>query len=455
MDGFTGSEYLLIIFTLAIAAILSCGASWIFVKRLIKQPVQRLSDSMHRLTEDDSNVCLVEDEKDEFSQLITSFNEMASKLAGSRKELKDSKDFLKGILESTADIIITVSPGGRILRINHGAEKTLGYDRTEVEGKPIEMFFLDPRDRQEALARLEKSDNVINFETQFVTKTRQVRDVLLTISRLRNRSGEIIATIGISKDITREKRFQNQLVQSQRFAAIGQVFTGLQHSMKNMLNACKGGAYMIRIGLKKDDREMFEEGWKITSEGIDRLTDMSLDMLKYVKEWKPKYKQVDITETLSEIHRLIDKTAKDKGVEFLLYIPANLPDLNCDARMIHTAIMDIASNALEACYWKEYLNGEKPRVSLRASTNDEDREFVIEVQDNGCGMTEEVKANIFAPFFSTKSKSGTGLGLSITSRMIEIHNGRFDVDSVPDEGTSFRIILPINGINEIKEKTNG
>jgi len=178
-------------------------------------------------------------------------------------------------------------------------------------------------------------------------------------------------------------------------------------------------------------------------------------MLKYVKEWKPKYKQVDITETLSEIHRLIDKTAKDKGVEFLLYIPANLPDLNCDARMIHTAIMDIASNALEACYWKEYLNGEKPRVSLRASTNDEDREFVIEVQDNGCGMTEEVKANIFAPFFSTKSKSGTGLGLSITSRMIEIHNGRFDVDSVPDEGTSFRIILPINGINEIKEKTNG
>ena len=448
-------EIQFIIITIFVSLILSCGASWVIVRSLIKQPIQKLARSMNRLTEDDSDVYLGEDEKDEFSLLISSFNEMASKLAKSQKELRNNKDFLEGILESTADIIITVNPDGKILTVNSGAEKTLGYSRTEVISKPIEMFFANPRDRQHALAQLEILDNVVNFKTKFVKKDGQIRDVLLTISRLRNRAGEIIATIGISKDITREKQLQTQLIQSQRFAAIGQVFTGLQHSMKNMLNACKGGAYMIRLGLRKDDRKMFEEGWEITSEGIDRLTDMSLDMLKYVKEWKPNLKRVDLSKTLSEIHRLIEKTAKDRGVNCKIRLLPDLPGVECDARMIHTAVMDITSNALDACDWKDYPENESPEVIIGAFADEYDQEFVIEIEDNGCGMTEEVKANIFTPFFSTKSKIGTGLGLSITSRMIEIHDGRINVESVPDIGTRFRIVLPINCLNGIKEKTNG
>ena len=80
---------------------------------------------------------------------------------------------------------------------------------------------------------------------------------------------------------------------------------------------------------------------------------------------------------------------------------------------------------------------------------------MIEVKDNGCGMTEEVKRNIFTPFFSTKSRAGTGLGLAITSRMIEVHNGKIDVESEPERGTIFRILLPIDGTNKCKEEING
>jgi signal transduction histidine kinase len=278
--------------------------------------------------------------------------------------------------------------------------------------------------------------------------------VLLTLSRLRNSAGAIIGTIGISKDITAEKRLQEKLIQSQRLAAIGEVFTGIQHSMKNMLNACKGGAYMVKTGLATDNHTMLVEGWDMVQEGIGRLTNMSTDMLKYVKEWVPTSVRVDLTPTLQEIHHIVQPTAAGKGVDFRLDIAPRLPAIVCDARMIHSAVMDIVSNALDACLWKEYRDGETPTITLRARA-DVGPGLHIEISDNGIGMTAEVKANIFTPFFSTKSKAGTGLGLSLSARMIGAHGGTIDVESEPNRGATFRIALPVDGTGKDKEHADG
>jgi signal transduction histidine kinase len=244
-------------------------------------------------------------------------------------------------------------------------------------------------------------------------------------------------------------------MQSERFIAIGQVFTGIQHSMKNMLNACKGGAYMVRTGLKMDDQKMLEEGWAIVEEGITRMTDMSMDMLKYVKEWKPKFDSVDLGQVLAGIDRVFKQTAKDRGVKFRLEEPSQPISVSCDSRMIHSALMDIVSNALDACLWKDYDEDESPYINVRARVAEDGKNAVIEIEDNGCGMTEEVISNIFTPFFSTKSKAGTGLGLSITARMIDVHGGKIDVESQPDQGATFRIMLPVKGISKLKEKIDG
>ncbi|MBD3219511.1 MAG: PAS domain S-box protein, partial [candidate division Zixibacteria bacterium] len=398
---------------------------------------------------------LEEDDRDEFSALSSSFNDMASMLEQSLNELKKNHDYLEGIVESSADMIITVNASDKIQTINTGAEKVLGYDRMEVIGKPVEMLFADPSDRKTAIDKLEFTDHVVNYETQFVTKSGIARDVLLTLSQLRNPAGDVIGTFGISKDITEQKQLQDQLIKSQRFAAIGQVFTGIQHTMKNMLNACKGGSYMVKIGLAKDDKKMLTEGWDIVQQGITSLTTMSMDMLKYVKEWKPKFSEADLIQTLCEIQRVIKPTARDKGVKVKLDVSSQMPKIICDPRMIHSSVMDIVSNAIDACLWKDYEDNEHPEVVISAYLTNKARQAVIEVKDNGCGMTEDVKANIFNPFFSTKSKAGTGLGLAITSRMIEVHNGMIDVESEPDLGTIFRIHLPIDGTNQCKEEIDG
>jgi len=248
---------------------------------------------------------------------------------------------------------------------------------------------------------------------------------------------------------------QNELIQTKPYVEIGQVFTGIQHTMKNMLNACKGGAYMVRTGLANDNRIMLSEGWDMVEEGISKLTDMSLNMLKYVKQWKPKYDPVDLGQILTDIHHICKQNAANYKIKFPLHIGPDLPPVSCDGQMVYTAVMDIVSNAFDACLWKEYKNGTAPEIAMSVQVCNERREAVIEIKDNGCGMTREVKERIFVPFFSTKSKAGTGLGLAIASRMIAVHGGKIDVESEVNIGTVFHIILPIDGFGANKEHTDG
>ncbi len=428
-----------------VTAFVFTAVSYFFVRFFIKRPIRQLQRGMDKLAEKEFGYRLDESRKDEFGALSESFNEMASMLESSLNELKKNRDYIESILETSADIIIQASPSGKIIALNSGAENALGYQRNEVLGKPVEMLFRYPQERAEALKKLGDQDSLANYSTQFKTKEGEFRDVLLTISQIRNPSGDIIGTIGISKDVTEEFRLQTELLRSQRYASIGQVFTSVQHSMKNMLNACMGGAYMVRTGLKKENHSMLIEGWDMVQDGINSLVKMSKEMLQYVKEFKPTLRPVNLKKALSDIDDNVRQSADDRGIRFNVKIPDGLPEVICDETMIRSAVMDLVSNALDACQWKEYKDGEFAEVVLDAFEDHENHKYVIEVRDNGIGMTEEVKTSIFNPFFSTKSKSGTGLGLSITSRMIGVHDGEFDVESEPNVGTKFRIVLPIDG----------
>ena len=129
--------------------------------------------------------------------------------------------------------------------------------------------------------------------------------------------------------------------------------------------------------------------------------------------------------------------------------------VNCDRQLLHSAVTDLLANAFDACLRKDYGDLEVPEVVLGADRSKKREEHVIvEVRDNGEGMTEEVKKNIFTPFFSTKKKLGTGVGLTLTSRIIRQHGGEIEVESEPSEGTIFRFSLPVRGPQKQKEKLN-
>jgi PAS domain S-box-containing protein len=430
-----------------VAILLGAVALSAMLRQGLDKPIRYMISGIRAIAGGDLSFRFGTDRRDEFGLVQESFDQMAARVQSQQTQLRDAREYLEGIVENSADFIITVDTRGLIETVNRGAEQALGYLREELLGKPIELLFADPSERDVAIARLEDRDSVTNYETRFLTKDKEVKHVLLTLSRLRDREGKAIGTIGISKDVTKEKELQSRLMQSQAAAAIGQAVTAIQHAIKNMLTALTGGSYLVRSGMVKNNEGRMEEGMEMLDEGIATIGDLSLNMLKYAKTWTLESEVTDLGQMVRNICRDIEQSASEIGVAIHCNVHDQLPLVSFDARLTHMALMDIATNALDACHWKSYHDEEKAEIEFNVYLEAEREFIVVEVRDNGIGMTEETKANVFTPFFSTKEKWGTGLGLALTSRIVKLHGGDIEVESEPERGSVFRITLPVTGVN--------
>jgi PAS domain S-box-containing protein len=360
-DMMTGLNLLLAL-AAVIAMVLAVAALLVMFRGMLAKPLRRLVAGLGSVAEGDLGFRFSSLHDDEIGMVEDSFNAMADQLERHERDLQRANEYLEGIVENTADVVVTVNPNGTIQTFNTGAERTLGYDRREAVGTKVDRMFADPQDRDTAVSLLREQENVTNWETQFRTKDGEVRDVLLTLSRLRNRRGQVIGHLGISKDVTTEKDLQKRLVQSEQAAAIGRAVTAIQHAVKNMLNTLKGGLYVVRLGQKNDQKERIEEGVEMIDEGLARISDLSLNMLKYAREWKIEPEAVDMGEMVQKVTMAIGQDAKERGVSIGTEIDESLPQVRCDPRLIHMGLMDIISNAMDACEVKDYEEGEVPGI---------------------------------------------------------------------------------------------
>ncbi len=433
------------LWAILLCMLLGTLAAWWMTDRLVGRRIRTIRAGAKRLAEHDFSFRFGDSTGDGLSEVTGVFDRMSSELSATMTELMSTKEYLQAIVDNSADIIITVDPEGFIKTFNPGAEKVLGYTKEEIVGKRIETIFAEPKDRDAAIEQLENGDHVVNYMTHFVTKDNDLRNVMITLSKLIAPDGTAMGTMGISKDLTDELRMQVQLMRTKRMAALGQAITGIQHSIKNMLNVMKGGAYMVKLGLKKDDKAMLTEGWEMVRGGMEDMTQMSMSMLDFARTRKLKLRAIDLGELLKKIHSISHAKFSDAGVVLSLDIPNGCPEVVCDEDGIRSVVMDLISNALDACSWKQYDPGETPEVVMRIVPSPGDQRVEIQVQDNAEGMTEEVRKRVFTPFFSTKEKKGTGMGLAVVARIVESHEGDTYVESAPGKGATFRVSLPIQG----------
>jgi signal transduction histidine kinase len=235
-------------------------------------------------------------------------------------------------------------------------------------------------------------------------------------------------------------------------AALGQAITGIQHSMKNLLNVLKGGSYMVKTGLRKGDKALLDEGWEMVEEGISNMTDMASHMLHYAREQRLQLTDVDLVKMAQKIFTISKARFEEEGIELLLDVDQQIPKVTCDSELIHSVIMDLLSNSFDACLWKQYGQNGQPVVTLGIHKASLDDYIYITVEDNGEGIPEEVQAKIFTPFFSTKKKKGTGMGLAMVARSVSSHRGKITVESEPGKGANFKVLLPIKGPRAAEEK---
>jgi signal transduction histidine kinase len=221
----------------------------------------------------------------------------------------------------------------------------------------------------------------------------------------------------------------------QRLAAIGETVAGLAHCIRNILNGLKGGAYMVNSGLKNDTKEHLERGWDMVQRNIEHVSDLALGMLDYSKDRTPVLEEADANELLDEVVRMMKEKAGSRGVSLALEAGADVPPFRFDAQSVRRCVVNLVSNAIDAC---EETHG---RVTLRSRVPDE-KWVELSVTDNGCGMTSEIRNKLFTSFFSTKGSKGTGLGLPVTRKILREHGGDLLVESEEGMGSTFTCRLP-------------
>jgi signal transduction histidine kinase len=229
---------------------------------------------------------------------------------------------------------------------------------------------------------------------------------------------------------------QRELLESERLAAIGQTVAGLSHTLKNVLNGLRAGQYVLDRAVEKGDEEKLRKGLRVTKSSVRRVERLIFDMLYYVKERVPKREPVDPNIVIYEVIDELKDMADGLGVELLAEPDESIDMVALDRVGLFRAIVDLVTNAIDACTESESGN----RVILRSRATPD--KVILTVEDNGIGMSEEVLSNLYTRFFSTKASGGTGLGLHVVKKIVEEHGGSTEVESSPGKGSAFHIHLP-------------
>lgn len=254
------------------------------------------------------------------------------------------------------------------------------------------------------------------------------------------------------------------MVQAERLAAMGQTIAMLSHHIKNILQGVRGGSYLIELGLDDHTKlleavagdgaaegsfdttkaakavETIQKGWGIVDKNQERISSLVMDMLTYSKERKPDPEPCDLNEIVAEVAELMRSRASDNGVTLDWRPAQDLPSLMADPEAVHRAVLNIATNAIDACAGRD-----PARVQISTAHDPEQKALVVALTDTGEGIAPDRLDRIFSAFESSKGAKGTGLGLAVTRKIAEEHGGTVTVKSQVGTGTTFRLTLPIEG----------
>ena len=389
-------------------------------------------------------------EKLEIRQKLNEYTtNLENKIEAATRELRRQTNFQIKLIRSSNDGIVATDESLKIVVYNPGAERIFGYSQTEVNYK-MELEDLYPAEINNLFSdasSMRNGQRDISWRESIIqSKDGQEIPVRFSGTVLTEKDKEM-GTVAFFQDLREIKRLERELVKTERLAAVGQTVAGLAHGIKNILHGLKGGSYLVDIGIKRDDTAKLKKGWDTIKRNIGRTSNLVMDLLSYSKEREPEYEACRPTEIIEDVYELVKDRARENRIDILKDLDDTIGEVVMDPGIIHEVLLNLASNAIDACLFDEDLT---KKWSVKLQTEKEPGGIIkFEVSDTGAGMDEAVLQKIFTSFFSTKGHRGTGLGLMVTQKLIEEHRGRIEVASVLNKGTTFTVRLPYEAVQAV------
>ncbi len=338
------------------------------------------------------------------------------------------------LIQTSSDGIVANDRQGRIIIFNEGAERILGYRQDEVVGRlQVEQLY-PPGLAREIKKAIYDPDHggvgrLVDYATVVLNREGQPVPVELSASLIFE-DGMEVAIVGFFRDLRERQRLQEQLLQSERLAVLGQMAAHISHEIKNPLMLIGGFSRQVLRDLG-DANPGNREKLRIITDEIKRLEEFLGEVGSYGKSSEPHIRPDDLNALIQDTSVLLKPSLEEHGIDLHLHLDPLLPPVPFDPALLRQVLLNLAKNSIEAM-------PQGGRLSLTTGTGSDG--VFLKVTDTGVGIAPEVRPNIFKPFFSTKPR-GTGLGLAISQKIIEAHKGEIAINSQPYQGTQVTVTL--------------
>ncbi len=351
-------------------------------------------------------------------------------------ENRDLK-ILKHAVEDTNEGFVTIDETHKVVFFNKTAERIFGYNRKQVIGKDLNAIISPAcsRNHREAVERYVRTriPGRIGHETEMVATRKNGESFPASISfSVTEVEGKLFFT-GIVRDLTETKKLQEKILRSERLAALGQMVAEITHEIRNPLTMIGGFAQQLRRSI--EDESSLQK-LNIIAEEVDRLEHLLADIREFYQVRTIVSEPVDMSKLFEEIRSMVGEECEGKNIQMEIQLDERALVVSGEKGRLQQVFLNLVKNAMEAM-------DSGGVILIQSRLLGDEVEFVV--ADEGCGISEENRERIFAPFFTTK-KQGTGLGLCISKRIVEDHGGSsFSFESEEGKGTTFKISLPVYG----------
>ncbi|RPH52345.1 MAG: HAMP domain-containing protein [Desulfobacteraceae bacterium] len=414
-----------------------------YLAKSITIPIMELAEGTRRVAEGDLGFSIDIKADDEIGSLVDSFNKMTKDLRTGREqielsakmlrqqnvEIEDRRRYMEIVLKNISTGVITLDADGIITTINKSAEKMLNLEPDEIIGKSYKELLKDQHLNiaDEIMESLSVSkDNAVELPLSLSIGERR-RSFLINVNALKDDSDRHVGLVMVFDDLT-------ELEKAQRMAAWREVARRIAHEVKNPLTPIKLSAQRIKRKYSKQINEpVFEECTRMIIDHVDLIRNIVNEFSSFARFPTANPVPCDLPPIIRETVALYKEG--HQNILFVINIPDNVPRLNLDRQQIKQAMINLVDNAVAAI--KDHGN-----IVISLEHDIELKTVRIEVADDGAGISEEDKARLFEPNFSTK-KTGSGLGLTIVNTIIADHKGVIRVQENYPKGTKFIIDLPV------------
>ncbi len=405
------------------------------------------------------------------NQDITGLREIETALRRSEERLRANNELLQKVFDGITEPLIMLDSAGLVTMINKAAmDYYMVGEGVDYLGKPC---FQSLRGRESVCPECEhpflgSDTRTASFERKGLRDAGRVEQV--TVYPVLDERGRLDAFIVRISDITQAKILERQILQNEKLASLGLVTSGIAHEINNpnsfiYFNLPILRNYLLELMPILDDHaaahpefvvlnmpyaELREDIFKLLENmehGSERISKVVGVLKSFVRKREIEGTQrIDLRQLIEKVVALCRTELRHNVRSFEILVPEDLPPLVSEPEALEQVVLNLLINAIHACDKPDSHVGLK--VWQGPSSSDG---FVIEIKDNGSGIEDSVLDRIFDPFFTTKSSSqGTGLGLYICHNHVESLGGRIEVESRVGEGTTFRVVLPGQKVEEVQ-----